>query len=117
MANHKVPLKAERIERYHGIDADGNVVTLSVYKHVREGHTRPMFFLVQYREVNRKIDRGSRWTREYSGPEAEATMRRDLAPAVEMLAESREAAAVRFAPGSPGTRLLRELRVSRGIDA
>jgi hypothetical protein len=108
MANHEIPKSAEHIERHHGIDADGNVVTLSAYRHTREGHTRPMFYLVQYREVNRRIDRDTRWTREYSGTGAEDRMRHDLAPAIRMLAESRESA---------GARLLRELRVSRGIDA
>lgn len=108
MANHQIPKAAERIERHHGLDADDNVVTLSVYRHTREGHALPMFYVVQYREVNRRIDPATRWTREFSGPRAEQAMRRDLASALEMLAGSRESA---------GARLLRELRVSQGIDA
>jgi hypothetical protein len=96
MANHQIPRKAHRVEQHHGIDANGNVVTLSVYRHVRQGHTMPMFFVVQYREAGRRIDLSTRVTREFSGPQAEQKMREAVAPAAEMLAASREAASRRL---------------------
>ena len=92
MANHEIPRTAHVIERIHGVDADGNVVTLAVYRHTRQGHARPMFYVVQYREVSRRIDRGSRVTREFSGPGAAARLEQALGESRELLAESRERA-------------------------
>jgi hypothetical protein len=93
MANHEVPRTAKRIERIHGIDADGNVVTVSVYQHTRQGHSRPMFYVVQYREHDRRIVRASRWTNQFSGPDARARLEADLAESRDALADSRVRAA------------------------
>ena len=93
MANHEIPRRAVRIERMHGIAADGSVVTCSVYEHTRAGHTRPVFFVVQYREVRRRIDRGSRVTREFSGAGARVSLEAALGETRRLLAESREQAA------------------------
>lgn len=97
MANHEIPRTAKRIERIHGIDADGNVVTCSVYQHRRAGHQYPMFFVVQYREINRRIDRASRVTNQLSGPRAQYRLDTEMAAARRMFAESRERAASRKA--------------------
>jgi hypothetical protein len=93
MANHQVPRKARRTEQAHGIDADGNVVTAAVFRHYREGHDLPMFFVVQYRERNRRIDPGSRVTREFSGPSAEGAMNASMTEVRALLADSRVRAA------------------------
>jgi hypothetical protein len=91
MANHQVPRKAKRIERHHGIDARGNVVALTVYRHVRQGHTLPMFYVVGYREASRKIVASSRVTREFTGPDAEQAMRAEVDAGAKMLEATREA--------------------------
>ena len=93
MANHRIPRTAHLTERIHGVDADGNVVTLAVYRHTRAGHVHPMFYVVQYRETRRRIDRGSRVTREFSGPGAAARLEGALGESRDLLAESRERAA------------------------
>jgi hypothetical protein len=93
MANHRIPRTALAVERIHGIDADGNVVTLAAYRHTRAGHADPMFYVVQYREVSRRIDRGSRVTREFTGPDAAARLEDALTESRDLLAESRERAA------------------------
>src|SRR5260370_40624022 len=93
MANHEIPRTAERIERMHGIDANGDVVTLSVYRHTRAGHARPMFYVVQYREHNRQIVRSARVTREFTGPDAAARLEAAISPSRRMLADSRISAA------------------------
>jgi hypothetical protein len=97
MANHQIPRAAERIERAHGIDDDGNVVTLAVYRHTRAGHELPDYYVVQYRELNRAIDRASRVTLQFTGPRAAERLEADLAGARAMLAESREREAERAA--------------------
>jgi hypothetical protein len=93
MANHQVPRKAHRIEQVHGIDADGNVVTAVVFRHVREGHTVPMFYVVQYRERNRRIESASRVTREFFGPQAAARTEEAMTEVRELLEASRVRAA------------------------
>jgi hypothetical protein len=72
--NHQIPRTAQRIETLFGIDADGNIVRYSVSEHTRAGHQHPMYFVVQYRELNRRIDRDSRITNQVSGPDAEPTV-------------------------------------------
>jgi hypothetical protein len=99
MANHRIPEAAVLIERHHGIDVKGNVVTLSVYQHTRKDHPFTMFFIVQYRELNRRIDISTRHTRQYSGMYAWHRMDIDLRESREMLARSRERAARRMIPG------------------
>jgi len=93
MANHQVPRKAHRIEQVHGIDADGNVVTAVVFRHVREGHVRPMFYVVQYRERNRRIESATRVTREFSGSLAEVRKEEAMAEVRRLLEASRVRAA------------------------
>lgn len=97
MANHQVPRRARRIEQIHGVDADGNVITCAVFKHTRQGHARPMFYIVQYRERNRRIDRPSRVTREFTGPAAHLRLEAALKETRSLLADSRLQAA-RLAP-------------------
>jgi hypothetical protein len=99
MANHRIPKAAALIERHHGIDVNGNVVTLSIYQHTRKDHPFPMFFIVQYRELNRRIDRSTRYTRQYSGMYAWHRMDIDLQKSREILARSREKAAKRMTAG------------------
>lgn len=97
MANHQIPRTANRIEQIFGIDADGNIVVCAVYQHTRAGHTHPMFYIIQYRELDRRIDRSSRGTREFSGPEARAHAEAAMTEVRDLLDESREQAAGRLA--------------------
>jgi hypothetical protein len=99
MANHRIPNKAFMIERHHGIDVNGNVITFLVYQHTRKDHPFPMFFTVQYRELNRRIDRPSRYARQYSGLHAYYRMDTEWQETRELLAASREQAAKRIAAG------------------
>jgi hypothetical protein len=89
MANHEIPRTATRIERLFGVDAEGNVVVCSVYQHTRQGHTLPMYFVVQYRERNRRIDRSSRVTAQFSGPDAAVRLSGELRETRAALAVSR----------------------------
>jgi hypothetical protein len=94
MGNARIPTRGTRvIERAHGIDADGDVITLAVFRHVRAGHELPEFYVVQYHEHGRRIDRGTRVTQQFSGPRAAERMDAELAEARELLAESRVRAA------------------------
>jgi hypothetical protein len=103
MANHQVPRAGtQRAEVIHGIDADRNVVTAVVFRHVRRGHAEPEFYLVQYREAARRIERGSRVTRQYSGPRAAARLEADLGEVRDLLAASRVAEAARVAHVTAG---------------
>lgn len=71
MANHQIPRTAERIEELTGRADNGATVKCSVYKHTRQGHTHPMFYVVQYLlQGNGRIDRSTRVTREFTGPDA-----------------------------------------------
>jgi hypothetical protein len=88
MADQQIPRKATRITRAYGIDDDGHVIVLSVYQHTPKGDTLPMYYLVQYREVNRRIQRGSRYTRQYSGPRARARLDASMAEPLALLAAS-----------------------------
>jgi hypothetical protein len=98
MANHQVPRTGtQRVEVIHGIDDDRNVITAVVFRHVRRGHAEPEFYLVQYRERARRIERGSRVTRQYSGPRAAVRLEADLAEVRDLLAESRAREAQRAA--------------------
>jgi hypothetical protein len=93
MANHEIPRRAKLAEHLFGVDDDGNVVRFTVYWHQRPGHPHPMFYVLQYREVDRKIDRDTRWTREFTGPRAQAKIDAVLDEVRPLLAESRELAA------------------------
>ena len=88
MANHEIPRTADRIETLFGIDADGNVVRCVIFQHKRPGHVHPMFYVVQYREISRRIDRSSRSTRQFTGPNARRNLDADLAEARVLLADS-----------------------------
>lgn len=97
MANHEVPRAARVTEEIHGVTAGGDAASTYAYRHVRRGHERPEFYLVQFRWDGRRIDRESRWTRQYSGPRAAARLEADLREVRELMADSRVAAAVRGA--------------------
>jgi hypothetical protein len=100
MANHQIPRTAQRTECLYGIDASGDVVVCSVYRHTRAGHSFPMFYVVQYREQHRRIDRGTRVTREFSGPDARVRLDAALAGVRTMLAASRARASRQQLPPS-----------------
>lgn len=76
MANHRVPTRATEVERLFGLDVDGNVVVCVVYRHRRQGNEHSMYYQVQYREVDRRMQRGSRVTREMSGVRSRELMER-----------------------------------------
>lgn len=103
MANHQVPRAAKRLEQLHGIDADGNVITCVVFRHLPRGHEHPIFYVVQYRERNRKIDPASRITLQFSGFRGWQRMEEQMKPAREQLASSRvkEAARIRRIGSDP----------------
>lgn len=94
MANHQISRSAERVETLFGIDGDGEVVRLVVFKHRRAGHEHPMFYVLQYRELSRRIDRASRSTAQFTGPDAEARLDAELAVSRPLFAETRERAAL-----------------------
>ena len=97
MANHRVPGNSDRIEQVHGVNDDGDVVTVAVFRHVRRGHSAPEFYVVGYREAGRRIDRGTRWTRQYSGARAAERLEEDMADVRRYMAESRVRAAAALA--------------------
>jgi hypothetical protein len=90
MSRVEIPRAARRIIREYGIDDDGNVIVLAVYWHMRKGHEYPHLYLVQYREVNRRIQPGSRSARQYGGQSGQARLDHDLKEPRELLAESVE---------------------------
>lgn len=91
MANHQIPRTAEPVEQVNGLDADGNVVTVIVYEHTRQGRTRPEWIVLHYREHNRAMDRSSRQTRQFSGATARQRLDRELAETRNLLGMSKEA--------------------------
>jgi hypothetical protein len=75
MANHQVPRTAECTETLEAPDAAGATVRCRVYRHTRAGHSRPMFYVVQYRlTAAGRIDRGTRVTNQISGARARARL-------------------------------------------
>lgn len=88
MANHEIPRTADLIETLFGVADDGNPVVCKIFQHTRAGHSRPMFYVLQYRELNRRIDRSSRVTREFTGPNAGQRLKTEIAAARLMLAQS-----------------------------
>jgi hypothetical protein len=103
MANHRIPRRnTQRVEEFHGIDAGGDVVTVAVFRHVREGHAEPEFYLVGYREAARRIDRASRVTQQFSGPRAAERLEAELAVSRALMADSRVAEAERVARVTAG---------------
>jgi hypothetical protein len=95
MANHEIPKTAKRTETLFGIDADGNVIRCNIYRHRRPGHQHDMFYVVQYREIARRIDRSTRWTNQFTGPAARTRLEAELAETRELFTASRIAAATR----------------------
>lgn len=93
MANHEIPRTAQRIETMFGVDANGDVVRVVIFEHKRQGHVHKMYYVLQYREIARRIERGSRHTRQYTGPDALARLEADIAETRDLLADSRERAA------------------------
>jgi hypothetical protein len=78
MANHNIPLTSDRIEAL-AVTAAGRTCRTHVYKHTRQGHTRPEFYIVQYAELpNGRIDRSTRWTRQFSGDSAPRRLERAM---------------------------------------
>lgn len=95
MGNDSIPRTATLTEDLFGIDADGNVIRTKVFRHRRAGHAHPMFWVLQYRELNRRIDRSTRRTRQFTGPDAQARLDADMAETRRLLAASLDRAAAR----------------------
>jgi hypothetical protein len=94
MANHQIPRAAEMVEQLEAPDADGATVRLRVYQHTRAGHTRPEFYVVQYRLTpDGRVDRPSRVTRQFSGARAETRLDTAMVPARAAFADAIRAAA------------------------
>lgn len=97
MANHRIPRRATRqVEELTCYTDDGRIFRLRVYRHVRQGHTLPEFYVVQYLlNAAGGIDRSTRVTRQFGGARGEA--RKEAA-----MAESRDLVAAQLAEhGTP----------------
>lgn len=82
----RVPDRAELVERFFGIDADGNVLAVAAYRFsARPGF---MYFVVRYREADRRTERGSRRVRCLAAPVSREGLERYLAPLREELGAS-----------------------------
>jgi hypothetical protein len=89
MANHKIPAAATLLERLEGRAANGATVVLAVYRHVRAGAARPMFYVVGYQTTaDGRIDRATRETRQFTGADAAERLEAEMGPARAMLAAS-----------------------------
>ena len=87
MANHRIPRTSSLIEALAVIGGGGAVTRCHVFRHVRSGHSRPEFFILQYAELpSGRIDRSTRWTRQYSGARARARLDADMADVREQFA-------------------------------
>src|SRR6266851_1896809 len=89
MANHQIPKRARRIMDAFGIDADGHTIRCRVYTHTRQGHQHPMFYVVQYREADGRIDRNTRRTNQISGPNAQQRLDAEMDETLALFAASR----------------------------
>jgi len=104
MANYDIPTRRTRlIETLHGVDDNGDVITCKIFEHTRDGHQDPEFYVLQYRERNRRMDRATRWTTRLSGAGAPDRLARQMADTRRMFADSLATAAWRFAPATEGT--------------
>lgn len=93
MANHQIPRRARRIERIEGRAANGQPAVCSVYEHTRQGHSQPMFYVVQYLLTDDgRIDRPTRVTNQVSGAGARARLEAELTETRRLFAESLVAA-------------------------
>lgn len=89
MANHQIPRKARITEELTGRAAGGRTVKVRVYRHVREGHVHPMFYVLQYAlRDDGRIDRSTRVTREFTGPAAGDRLEAEMKEVRELLAAS-----------------------------
>jgi hypothetical protein len=89
MANHEIPRRARQVEELTAPGADGVTVRCRVYEHTRQGHGRPMFYVVQYRlTAAGRIDRDTRVTNQISGPDARARLDAEMTETRRLFAEA-----------------------------
>lgn len=94
MASHRIPAAATTIEDLSAPDANGATVRCRVYQHTRAGHTRPEFYVVQYRETDSgRVEPGSRSTAQFTGARARARLDAAMAASRRMFAKANAAAA------------------------
>jgi hypothetical protein len=88
---NRLPNRAELIERFFGIDVDGNLMVVSAYRFREQGTpSRFMYYIVRYREVNRRTERGSRRVWWLNAPTSREALEREVGPLRGAFAESRE---------------------------
>jgi hypothetical protein len=93
MANHDIPRRNTTvIEELHGFADDGRPAHCRVYRHVRQGHTQPEFYVLQWleRPGDGRMDRATRVTSQVSGARAEARLEAEMAEVRALFAASRE---------------------------
>jgi hypothetical protein len=88
MANHRIPRRRTTdVETLTCYADDGRIFRLRVYRHVREGHTRPEFYVVQYLlTAAGGVDRSTRVTSQFSGARAEARLQAAMTASRKMVA-------------------------------
>lgn len=99
---HKLPMRAYLVYKLHGVDVNDNVITVVVLRchgHRKRDRHLNEFYLIQFREVNRVIDRNSRKIRQFSGINARNHMNIQMIAVARVLEESRIAAAGRIRNG------------------
>ena len=92
MANHTIPRRATTvIADLTALADDGRVVHLRAYRHVRQGHDRPEFYLLWFAErPDGTMDRSTRVTAQYSGKTAQRRLDTELAATRRMFAAARK---------------------------
>jgi hypothetical protein len=88
MANHRIPRRNTRqVEELTCYTDEHRVFRLRVYRHVRQGHDAPEFYVVQYLLDDRGgVDRSTRVTTQFSGARAETRLNGAMAASRTMVA-------------------------------
>jgi hypothetical protein len=88
-SEYRLPKYAKRIYLVHGIDVNNDVITVVVLRGFgRRQVKREEFYVIQYREINRVIDRNSRKVRQFSGIDAQLRMETEMDDVIAVLTES-----------------------------
>jgi hypothetical protein len=95
---YKLPKYARLVHKVHGIDVNGDVITVVVLACLDGKRKREELYIIQYREVKRIIDRSSRRVRQFSGFDARLRMEVAMSDISGLLEGSRIIAA---AEGNP----------------
>jgi hypothetical protein len=87
---YHLPKRAKLIYNIQGIDVNDNIITAVALECAGKRYPKHReYYVIQYREVNRKIDRSSRTVRQFSGIDALLRLDAEMVGVCRLLVDSR----------------------------